>query len=134
MHPGALAGSRRRGLPLAEARRPGRTGGRAPRADDQQGDRRPAPPSPAPCAGSGPGAGFVARLDGVERRLAGHAATKPAAGLTQPDPPSGERWDWGQVWAHLGEFVPYWVGEVRMIMARPPAEDPVPFEIGRASC
>jgi len=76
---------------------------------------------------SGPGGEFVARLDGVERRLAGHATAKPATGLTQPDPPSGERWDWGQVWAHLGEFVPYWVGEVRMILARSAGEDPVPF-------
>jgi hypothetical protein len=47
-------------------------------------------------------------------------------GLTEPDPPSGERWDWGQVWAHLAEFVPYWCGEVRLIV-RAGGTEPVPM-------
>jgi DinB superfamily len=60
---------------------------------------------------------FLARLDGVEVRLKELAVVDPPPeGLTQPDLSSGERWDWGQVWAHLAEFVPYWVGEVRGIL------------------
>jgi hypothetical protein len=59
--------------------------------------------------------------------LAAHAASAAAPGLTEPDQPSGERWDWGQVWAHLTEFVPYWMGEIRLILGRPASVDPVPF-------
>jgi len=70
---------------------------------------------------------FLARVDDVQRRLAAHARSEPAPGLTAPDPPTGEQWDWGQVWAHLGEFVPYWTGQVRMVLALPSPEDPVPF-------
>jgi hypothetical protein len=70
---------------------------------------------------------FVDRLDGVQGRLAVHAASPPAPGLTDPDEPSGERWDWGQVWAHLAEFVPYWMEEARLILGRPVSEDPLPF-------
>jgi hypothetical protein len=71
--------------------------------------------------------GFVRRLHRVEERLEGLAATLPAPGLTEPDPPTGERWEWGQVWAHLGEFVPYWLGQVDLILSRPAGQDPVPF-------
>jgi DinB superfamily len=66
------------------------------------------------------------RLDGVEERLRSHASRPQPAGLTDPDPPTGERWDYGQVWAHLGEFVPYWVEQVR-IVADPARDEPVPF-------
>lgn len=68
---------------------------------------------------------LLARLDDVQRRLEEHAAAPPAPGLTEPDPPTGERWDWGQVWAHLAEFVPYWCGEVRLIV-QAEGMDPVP--------
>jgi len=61
---------------------------------------------------------FVARIDAVEERLKELVVTDPPpTGLTRPDLPSGERWDWGQVWAHLAEFVPYWVGEIQAILA-----------------
>jgi hypothetical protein len=60
--------------------------------------------------------GYLSRIDAVQVRLEEHAASAPSPGLTEPDPPSGERWDWGQVWAHLAEFVPYWIGEVRLIV------------------
>lgn len=73
-----------------------------------------------------PAKGFLARLDSVRARLEKLAASRPAPGLTDPDPPTGERWDWGQVWAHLGEFVPYWCGEVDLIV-RSRETDPVPF-------
>jgi hypothetical protein len=65
-------------------------------------------------------------LDSVEARLERHADSPPADGLTDPDPPTGERWDWGQVWAHLGEFVPYWSAQVRLIV-QTGGRDPVPF-------
>jgi DinB family protein len=60
--------------------------------------------------------GYLKRLDVVQARLEEHAASPPAPGLTDPDPPTGERWEWGQVWAHLAEFVPYWCGQVRLIV------------------
>jgi hypothetical protein len=73
-----------------------------------------------------PTAELLARLDAVQGRLERHAASPPPAGLTDPDPPTGERWDWGQVWAHLGEFVPYWSAQVRLIVEAE-GESPVPF-------
>jgi DinB superfamily len=69
---------------------------------------------------------MLARVEVVQDRLEEHASSEPAPGLTTPDPPTGERWDWGQVWAHLAEFVPYWCGEVRLILGTE-GSDPVPF-------
>lgn len=69
---------------------------------------------------------LMARLDAVQARLEELSVSPPAPGLTDPDPPTGERWDWGQVWAHLAEFVPYWCGEVRLIV-QSGGTDPVPF-------
>jgi hypothetical protein len=66
------------------------------------------------------------RLDRVEERLRTHASSPPAGGLTDPDQPTGERWEYGQVWAHLGEFVPYWIEQVRIVVD-PSREEPVPF-------
>lgn len=65
---------------------------------------------------SEPWAGFEARIDAAERRLATQAANPPA-GLTDADPATGERWDAGQAWAHLAEFVPYWLHQVDRILA-----------------
>jgi DinB family protein len=73
-----------------------------------------------------PSAELLARLDAVQARLERHAVSPPAAGLTDPDPPTGERWDWGQVWAHLGEFVPYWSSQVRLVLETE-GEEPIPF-------
>jgi DinB superfamily len=70
---------------------------------------------------------FAARLDAVEGRLRALVAVEPApAALTDPDQPSGERWEWGQVWAHLAEFIPYWTGQIRTALAADPGEPP-PF-------
>jgi hypothetical protein len=69
---------------------------------------------------------FILRLQYVVMQLEPHARSEPAPGLTDPDPPTGERWEWGQVWAHLAEFIPYWVGEVRQIVAGT-GDEPVPF-------
>jgi hypothetical protein len=73
-----------------------------------------------------PAADFLARLDAVEQRLAVHAQGATAIGLTDADPGTGERWEWGQVWAHLGEFVPYWIEQTRHVIDAYDGE-PVPF-------
>lgn len=71
--------------------------------------------------------GFIQRLDAVEERLAARAATSaPGTALTSADPSSGERWDAGQVWAHLAEFVTYWLGQVHQVI-RGGGGEPVPF-------
>jgi hypothetical protein len=71
---------------------------------------------------------FIERLDVVEARLAAAAASEPAPGaLTDADPSSGERWDRGQVWAHLAEFVPYWIEQIRPVISGQPSGEPVRF-------
>jgi hypothetical protein len=71
----------------------------------------------------GPAAAYLERLDSVQARLAAHAFAPLAPGLTDPDDLSGERWDWGQVWAHLGEFVPYWMEQIRQVLNRHAGQD-----------
>jgi hypothetical protein len=72
---------------------------------------------------------FAARLRAVEARLERHAAAGPPGGLTDPDPGGAERWEAGQVWAHLAEFPAYWLAEVRRVLAgvAAGASGPVPF-------
>jgi len=73
---------------------------------------------------AGIGAEFLARLDAVEPRLRAAASIDPVpGGLTEPDQPTGEQWDWGQVWAHLGEFVPYWLRQIRTVLSAEPEAD-----------
>jgi hypothetical protein len=74
---------------------------------------------------------FVERLDAVAERLERLAARPPGAGLTEPDQPSGEQWEWGQVWAHLAEFPGYWLDQIDRVFALPDTE-PVPFGRTRA--
>ena len=69
---------------------------------------------------------LLARLDAVEARLAAHAASDTPAGLTDPDPPTGERWEAGQVWAHVAEFVPYWQRQAELVLAAP-VDEPATF-------
>jgi hypothetical protein len=70
---------------------------------------------------------FLARLDVVEARLAA-AATEPSPGaLTDADPSSGERWDRGQVWAHVSEFIPYWIAQTRPVISGQRSGEPVRF-------
>src|ERR1700692_2825408 len=72
--------------------------------------------------------GYLARLDAVEARLAAAAATEPPPGaLTGADPDSGERWDRGQVWAHLSEFIPYWIVQAGPVLQGQVSEAPVRF-------
>jgi hypothetical protein len=85
-----------------------------------------APEGPARNELSNPADRFVARLEYVAMRVGQLADEDAAPGLTDPDRKTGERWDWGQVWAHLAEFVPYWVRQVRLVLATPGPE-PVPF-------
>jgi hypothetical protein len=74
---------------------------------------------------------LLARLDAVEARLAALVAL-PTPGLTDPDEGTGERWEAGQVWAHIAEFVPYWLGELQRVVpgAKSPG-DPDPVRYGR---
>jgi hypothetical protein len=60
---------------------------------------------------------LLQRLDVVESRLAASAAMLPPPGsLTEPDARTGERWEAGQVWAHIAEFVPYWIDQARVVI------------------
>lgn len=71
---------------------------------------------------------FLERLDVIEARLAAAAASEPAPGaLTDADPSSGERWDRGQVCAHLAEFIPYWIEQTRPVISGQPSGAPVRF-------
>jgi hypothetical protein len=70
----------------------------------------------------------LARLDAVEARLAAAAASEPPPGaLTGADPDSGERWDRGQIWAHLSEFIPYWIAQAGPVLRGQFSRAPVPF-------
>jgi hypothetical protein len=73
--------------------------------------------------------GLLARMAVAEGRLAAFA-DQPPPGLTDADPKTGERWDAGQAWAHVAEFVPYWQREIHRVAAGI-GRDPVPF--GRTS-
>ena len=69
---------------------------------------------------------FIARLDAVQTRLDAQAHRDVAGGaLTAPDEPTGEQWEVGQVWAHLAEFIPYWIAETAAILASHDAEPPM---------
>lgn len=69
---------------------------------------------------------LVGRMSEAERRLAEHADAPVPGGLTDPDPSTEERWEAGQVWAHIAEFPPYWLAEAQKV-ASLPTNEPVPF-------
>jgi len=72
-----------------------------------------------------PATPWLDRLDAVRERLRALSDAKPIPGsLTSADPDSGERWDWGQVWAHVREFPDYWMNQIEAALAAPP--DPPP--------
>ncbi|HEV8253106.1 MAG TPA: threonine/serine dehydratase [Candidatus Limnocylindria bacterium] len=73
----------------------------------------------------------LARMAAAERRLAEHAARPLPAGLTDPDPGASERWEAGQVWAHLAEFPGYWHEQVRKVAAASAAGNAEPLPFGR---
>jgi hypothetical protein len=74
-------------------------------------------------------AGTVGAPGRRERLLAAAARIRAAApllldeALTDPDPGTGERWDRGQVLAHVAEMLPYWAEQVELVVAG----DRVPF-------
>ena len=70
---------------------------------------------------------LVERMRAVEQRLAERADAPPPSGLTDPEPDTNERWEAGQVWAHLAEFPPYWLREARQVVAAGASREPVPF-------
>jgi threonine dehydratase len=76
---------------------------------------------------SAPSAVDLDRLERVRRRLADHAARPLPAGLTDPDPGATERWEAGQVWAHLAEFPAFWLAQLQHVLEDAPAREPVPF-------
>jgi hypothetical protein len=69
---------------------------------------------------------LLARLADAERRLAEHAAAPLPEGLADPDPGAEERWEAGQVWAHLAEFPAYWLAQAQRVIGQP-TQPPVPF-------
>ena len=71
---------------------------------------------------------WLARLRAVEARLRGHA-DRELVGLTDADAESGERWEAGQVWAHLAEFPTYWLSEIGGVLSdrASGARDAIPF-------
>ncbi|MEO6577347.1 MAG: DinB family protein [Candidatus Limnocylindria bacterium] len=69
---------------------------------------------------------LLGRLASAERRLAEHATGPVPSGLTEPDPGAEERWEAGQVWAHLAEFPAYWLAQIRAVIAAGSVE-PEPF-------
>lgn len=71
------------------------------------------------------------RLAAAERRLAAHARAPLPAGLTDPNPGEEERWEAGQVWAHLAEFPAYWLDQARRVVAGWTAGAPEPIPFGR---
>jgi threonine dehydratase len=73
----------------------------------------------------------LARLAAVQRRLAEHAARPLPSGLTDPDPGASERWEAGQVWAHLAEFPGFWLDQMRRILADRAAGETGPIPFGR---
>jgi len=66
------------------------------------------------------------RLEMIDRRLAEHAGNLPGGGLTQPDADTQERWEAAQVWAHMAEFVAYWLDQAQGVVARF-QDEPVDF-------
>jgi hypothetical protein len=73
---------------------------------------------------AGPGTpGRRDRLVAAAARVRAAAPLLPDEGLTDPDPNTGERWDRGQVLAHVAEMLPYWAHQVELVTAG----DQVPF-------
>ena len=62
-------------------------------------------------------------LDELKRaktRLCELASMPTTPNLTSPDPKTNERWDIGQIWAHLAEFGCYWLPQLQKITSTPP--------------
>jgi DinB superfamily len=66
------------------------------------------------------------RLVAAAGRIRATAPLLSDQALTDADPDTGERWDRGQVLAHVAEMLPYWVEQAQLVAAG----DQTPF--GRA--
>jgi DinB family protein len=66
---------------------------------------------------------FLERIDAARARLE-ELARKPSGGLTAPEQETGERWEAGQVWAHIAEFSGYWVTQLKSILESSSATPP----------
>jgi DinB family protein len=64
----------------------------------------------------------AARLQAAAGRIRASAVLLPDDALTDPDPESGERWDRGQVLAHVAEMLPYWARQAELVAAGRQAE------------
>jgi hypothetical protein len=73
-----------------------------------------------------PAEDFIVALDELLPRLAALAEAPDTVSLTEPDPDAEERWDRGQVWAHMAEFVNYWMEQIRLVVEAE-SDEPVPF-------
>lgn len=73
-----------------------------------------------------PAEDFVIRLDQAHARLAALTEATPGQDLTEPDQDTGERWEAAQAWAHMAEFVPYWIGQLQGVLDAE-RDEPVPF-------
>jgi hypothetical protein len=77
---------------------------------------------------TGPAEAFLERLEVVQAHVQSLSTAEPPGGaLTDPDQPSGEQWEWGQVWAHMAEFPAYGMARLREVFAHPASDDPQPF-------
>jgi DinB superfamily len=61
--------------------------------------------------------GRAERLQAAAGRIRASAVVLPDDALTDPDPDSGERWDRGQVLAHVAEMLPYWAQQAELVAA-----------------
>jgi len=57
------------------------------------------------------------RLQAAAGRIRASAVLLPDDVLTDADPESGERWDRGQVLAHVAEMLPYWAQQAELVAA-----------------
>jgi hypothetical protein len=62
-------------------------------------------------------AGRRDRLVAAAGRVRAAAPLLPDEALTDPDPNTGERWDRGQLLAHVAEMLPYWAHQVELVAA-----------------
>jgi len=59
----------------------------------------------------------ASRLRAAAGRIRASAVALPDDALTDPDPRTGERWDRGQVLAHVAEMLPYWARQAELVAA-----------------
>jgi DinB family protein len=63
-----------------------------------------------------PGLDRATRLRVAADRIRSTAPSFSNEALTSADPESGERWDRGQVLAHVAEILPYWTHQAELVL------------------